>query len=54
LHSFILPKDSPHPYINAAGEIFECIASFIIFIVSLYFYNNQKIVPIGKDIKQII
>jgi hypothetical protein len=50
LHSFILPKDSP----NAAGEIYECIASFIILIVSLYFYNNYKIVTIGKDIKQII
>jgi hypothetical protein len=54
LHSFILPKDSPLPYIKAAGEIFECIASFIILIVSLYFYNNHKTVKIGKDIKQII
>ncbi len=54
LHSFILPKDSPQPYINAAGEIYECIASFILLTISLYFYNNYKIVTIGKDIKQII
>jgi len=54
LHSFLLPKDSPQPYINAAGEIYECIASFILLTISLYFYNNYKIVTIGKDIKQII
>jgi hypothetical protein len=54
LHSFILPKDSPQAYISAAGEIYECIASFILLTISLYFYNNYKIVTIGKDIKQII
>ena len=54
LHSFILPSDSPKEYLSAAGEIYECIASFIILIVSLYFYNNYKIVSIGKDIKQVI
>jgi hypothetical protein len=54
LHSFILPKDSPKEYIIAAVEIYECIASFILLVVSLYFYNNHKIVTIGKDIKQTI
>ena len=54
LHSAILPGDSPQPYINAAGEIYECIASFILLMISLYFYNNHKTVKIGKDIKQII
>jgi hypothetical protein len=54
LHSFILPKDSPQVYVSAAGEIFECLESFILSIISLYFYNNHKISTIGKDIKQII
>jgi len=54
LHSFILPRNSPKEYLSAAGEIYECTASFIILIVSLYFYINYKIVAIGKDIKQVI
>jgi hypothetical protein len=54
LHYLILQKDSPQPYINAAGEIFESLESFILLIISLYFFNNHKLVSIGKDIKQII
>jgi hypothetical protein len=54
LHSFILPKDSPLHYVSTAGEILECLQSFILLMISLYFYNNHKIVPIGKDIKQIL
>jgi hypothetical protein len=54
IHAFLLPSNSPVQYIDTAGEIFECLASFILFIVSLYFYNYHKNIPVGKDIKQII
>lgn len=54
LYSFILPKDSPLPYVEASGEIFECVAAFIILINSFYFYKKYEIIPIGNDIKQVI
>lgn len=54
LHSFILPRDSPKEYISAAVEIFECTASFILLVISLYFFKKHKIYTIGKDIKEII
>jgi hypothetical protein len=54
LHSFLLPKDSPQSYINASEEIFECIASFILLVISLYFFKKHKISALGKDIKETI
>jgi hypothetical protein len=54
LHSFILPKDSPNEYFVAAVEIYECTASFILLVISLYFFKKHKIDSIGKDIKEII
>jgi hypothetical protein len=54
LHNSILPADSPKQYVDAAGEIFECISAFILLLISLYFYYKHKVVTIGKDIKQII
>jgi hypothetical protein len=54
IRTSILPADSPIQYVDTAHEIFECTESFILLIISLYFYNKNKILVIGKDIKQII
>ncbi len=50
LHTYILPEDE----IKTATEIFEHVAAFILFIVSLYFFNERNRVKTGTDIKHAL
>jgi hypothetical protein len=50
LHSLVLPRDSPVQYIDTAGEIFECLASFIFWMISIYFYEKRKVIVTEKEL----
>lgn len=51
--TFIL-RDCSNQCFASVVEIFECTLSFIMLIISLYFFKERKILTTGKDIKQII
>jgi hypothetical protein len=50
----ILPHDVPFQLFDSIQEIFECSESYVLFMISLYFYNKRKILIQGQDIKMII
>jgi len=47
LHTSIIPEDEQ----RTASEIFEHVASFILLMVSLYFFRERKTLTMGIDIK---
>jgi hypothetical protein len=51
---FVLPGGFPDQYYFTAGEIFECVESFILLVISLFFYLNKSVNILGLDIKQTI
>jgi hypothetical protein len=50
----VLPSDCSFQYFDSVQEIFETSESGILFIISIYFFNECGNIPIGKDIKQVI
>jgi hypothetical protein len=50
LHSYILPEDQE----RTASEIFEHVAAYILFMVSLYSFIERIRVKIGTDIKHAL
>jgi hypothetical protein len=46
--------DSSNAYFASFVEIFECAQASILAIISFYFFNENKVLITGKDIKQII
>ncbi|NLO01149.1 MAG: hypothetical protein GX126_02370 [Bacteroidales bacterium] len=52
LHTTILPHGYGFQYLNTADEIMEHIASYILFMISIFFlYSGNQISTIGTDVK---
>jgi hypothetical protein len=54
LHTFILSPGNEPGYLESANEIFESVAAFILFVLSIYFFTTRKIIRLGNDIKIIL
>jgi len=54
LHTFVFTSTDGKQYTDTAGEIFECLSAFILFVISIFFYLSRKKIAIGKDIKDYL
>ena len=54
LKYLLLPVGKSVSYIQTLGEVFEFTASYIYFMVALYFFNNINTDYLGKDIKETL
>jgi hypothetical protein len=50
----ILPQNVPFQLFDSIHEIFECSESYVLLMISIFFYNKHKMLVIGQDIKMII
>ena len=50
----VIPQDKSLQYYDTAGEIFEFLCSYVLLLISFYFYKNRKVDILGYDIKQYI
>jgi hypothetical protein len=54
ISKFILPDDVSFECFDATQETFELTESFILMIISIFFFTRHDEIVIGKDIKQVI
>ena len=53
LISIFILQNAPNQCFASFVEIFECSLSFILSVISVYFFKNIRILTIGRDIKQL-
>jgi hypothetical protein len=51
LHTYVVSTKYGLQYFDTVSEIFEFLGSFILLIISLYFFIDRKKIVIGRDIK---
>jgi hypothetical protein len=54
ISKFILPDDVSFECFDATQETFELAESFILMMISIFFFTRHKEMVPGKDIKQVI
>jgi hypothetical protein len=53
METFVLLKGMDIQYYDTIYEVMEFVATFILFVISYYLYQNRKLQPLGVDIKQV-
>lgn len=51
LHVYYTGVKDEVMFVSADSEIFECLGAFILFVVSIYFYRDRRVIIWGDDIK---